>query len=191
LILSCVAQQHDVPSLYGVAAPFDTDYAGIQTARISNVLVAGGYDWKKGGLTIGPTANFQFTYVSFSNFSESGSLAPLRFPSQNAESERTAFGMKAYYDWKVGSVIIRPEIDLAWQHEYGDQSYSIVSSLSNGAGNSFTVNSPKVGRDSLLIGAGAALLLNDRFSVHAYYDGELGRTNYQSNNVSVGVRVTF
>jgi outer membrane autotransporter protein len=156
-----------------------------------NILVAGGYDWKKGALTIGPTANFQFTYVGFSSFTESGSLAPLKFPSQNAESERTAFGMKAYYDWKVGSVIIRPEIDLAWQHEYGDQSYAIISSLASGAGNSFTVNSPNIGRDSLLIGAGAALLLNDRFSVYAYYDGELGRTNYQSNNVSVGVRITF
>jgi len=156
-----------------------------------NVLVAGGYEWKKGGLTIGPTANFQYTYVGFTAFTESGSLAPLKFPSQNAESERTAFGMKASYDWKVGHITIIPEINLAWQHEFGDQSYAIVSSLANGAGNSFTVNSPSVGRDSLLIGAGAAVLLSDRVSVYAYYDGELGRTNYQSNNVSAGVRITF
>ena len=156
-----------------------------------NVLVAGGYDWKKGGLSIGPTANFQYTYAGFTAFTESGSLAPLKFPSQNAESERTAFGMKASYDWKVGSMIIRPAIDLAWQHEFGDQSYAIVSSLASGAGTSFTVNSPQIGRDSLLIGAGAALLLNERFSVYAYYDGELGRTNYQSNNVSAGIRMTF
>ncbi|HTD15352.1 MAG TPA: autotransporter domain-containing protein [Chthoniobacterales bacterium] len=156
-----------------------------------NVLVAAGYDWTKGGLSIGPTANFQFTYVGFTSFNETGSLAPLKFPSQNAESERTAFGMRASYDWKVGHVIIRPEVSLAWQHEYGDQAYSIVSSLASGAGNSFTVNSPKVGRDSLLIGAGAAVLLNERVSIYAYYDGELGRINYQSNNVSVGVRMTF
>jgi len=83
------------------------------------------------------------------------------------------------------------KISLAWQHEYGDQAYAIVSSLASGTGNSFTVNSPKVGRDSLLIGAGAAVLLNDRLSIYAYYDGELARTNYQSNNVSVGVRMTF
>jgi outer membrane autotransporter protein len=156
-----------------------------------NVLVAGGYDWKKGGLSIGPTANFQYTYVGFTAFTESGSLAPLKFPSQNAESERTAFGMKASYDWKVGHVVIVPEIDLAWQHEYGDQSYAIVSSLASGAGTSFTVNSPQVGRDSLLIGAGAAVQLNERISIYAYYDGELGRTNYQSNNVSAGIRITF
>ena len=156
-----------------------------------NVLVAGGYDWIKGGLSIGPTANFQYTYVGFGGFTESGSLAPLRFNNQNAESERTAFGMKASYEWKLGRVIIRPEISLAWQHEYGDQAYSIVSSFASGAGNSFTVNGPKIGRDSLLIGAGAAVLLNERISIYAYYDGERGRTNYQSNNVSAGVRMTF
>ena len=156
-----------------------------------NVLVAAGYDWKKGALSIGPTANFQYTYVGFSGFTESGSLAPLKFPNQNSESERTAFGAKASYDWKVGRVIIRPEISLAWQHEYGDQAYSIVSSFASGAGNSFTVNSPQIGRDSLLIGAGAAVLLSERISIYAYYDGEVFRSNYQSNNVSAGVRVTF
>ena len=66
-----------------------------------------------------------------------------------------------------------------------------VASFANGAGNSFTVNSPQIGRDSLLIGAGTAVLLNERVSLYAYYDGELLRTNYESNNVSAGVRVTF
>jgi len=54
-----------------------------------------------------------------------------------------------------------------------------------------TVTSPKIGRDSLLLGAGFAVLWSDRISTYIYYDGELGRTNYQSNNVSAGVRVTF
>lgn len=156
-----------------------------------NVLVAAGYDWKKGGFSIGPTANFQFTYVDLGGFTESGSIAPLKIHNQDVESERTAFGMRASYEWKIGRVIVKPEISAAWQHEFGDQSYSIVSSFANGAGNSFTVTSPQVGRDSLLIGAGAAVLLNDRVSIYAYYDGELLRTHYESNNVSAGVRVTF
>ena len=33
------------------------------------------------------------------------------------------------------------------------------------------VNGPAIGRDSLLIGAGAAVYINDRVSVYAYYDG--------------------
>jgi outer membrane autotransporter protein len=99
--------------------------------------------------------------------------------------------MRASYEWKIGRVVVIPEISAAWQHEFGDQSYSIVSSFANGAGNSFTVTGPQVGRDSLLIGAGAAVLLSDRVSIYAYYDGELLRTNYESNNVSAGVRITF
>jgi outer membrane autotransporter protein len=156
-----------------------------------NALIAVGYDWKKGGLSIGPTANFQYSYVGIGGFTESGSIAPLNIDNQNVESERTAIGMKASYEWKLGHVIIKPEISAAWQHEFGDQSYSIVASFANGAGNSFTVSSPPIGRDSLLIGAGTAVLLNDRISVYAYYDGELLRTNYQSNSVSAGVRMTF
>jgi outer membrane autotransporter protein len=156
-----------------------------------NVVIAAGYDWKRGGLSIGPTANFQYTYVGVNGFTESGSLAPLKIDSQNVESERTAFGMKASYEWKVGHVSVIPELSLAWQHEFGDQAYSIVSSFANGAGNSFTVTGPQIGRDSMLIGAGAAVLLSERVSVYAYYDGELLRTNYQSNSVTAGVRMTF
>jgi outer membrane autotransporter protein len=156
-----------------------------------NVLVNGGYDWKKGGLSIGPTASFQYTYVSFNGFTESGSLAPLIINDQHVDSIRTAFGMKASYDWKVGNVLIRPELRAAWQHEYGNSAYSIVASFANGAGSSFTVSSPNIGRDSLLLGAGVAVLWTDRISTYIYYDGELGRTNYDSHNVTAGVRLTF
>jgi outer membrane autotransporter protein len=99
--------------------------------------------------------------------------------------------MKACYDWKVGNVLLRPELRAAWQHEYGLSAYPIIASFANGAGSGFTVSGLKIGRDSLLLGAGVAVLWNDRISTYIYYDGELGRTNYDSHNVSAGVRVTF
>jgi autotransporter-associated beta strand protein len=156
-----------------------------------NVLAAVGYDWTHGPLTIGPTASFQFGYVGLNEFSESGSLAPLKFPNQNSESERTAFGAKATYDWQVGHMHLLPQFSAAWQHEYGDTAYSIVANLASGAGNSFTVVGPETGRDSLLIGAGVSVLLNDRVTTYIYYDGEFARTNYLGNAVTAGVRVTF
>ena len=167
------------------------DAQGDTNGRDFNALVTAGYEWKKGALTIGPTASFQYTYVEFDGFTEHGSLLPLTFNDQNAESTRTALGAKISYDWHVGHILVRPELRAAWQHEFGDTENSIVASFANGAGNSFTVDGPAIGRDSLLIGAGAAVLLNDRVSVYAYYDGELARTNYSSNNVSAGVRVSF
>jgi autotransporter-associated beta strand protein len=156
-----------------------------------NFLVAAGYDWTTGNLTIGPTASFQFSYTTLDGFTESGSLAPLKFPDQNYESERSAFGAKASYDWKVGHITVIPQVSAAWQHEYGSTAYTVVANFANGAGNSFTVSGPQIGRDSLLIGAGATVIWNERVSTYLYYDGEVARTNYQSHNVSGGVRISF
>jgi outer membrane autotransporter protein len=156
-----------------------------------NVLAAGGYDWTNGALTIGPIASFQYTYVGLNGFTETGSLAPLRFGDQSVSSIRSALGIKASYDWKIGGVLIKPELRASWQHEYGDSTYSIVASFANGAGTNFSVNGPNIGRDSLLLGAGVAILWNDRISTYIYYDGELARTNYDSQSVSAGLRITF
>jgi autotransporter-associated beta strand protein len=156
-----------------------------------NALFGIGYDIKKGGFTFGPTASFNYTYIGVGSFTETGSLAPLHFNSQAQESIRTAFGLKASYDWKVGGVIIKPELRTAWQHEYGDASYEIDSSFANGAGNTFTVSGPRIGRDSLLLGAGFSVQLSERCATYLYYDGELARTGYESHAVSGGVRVAF
>jgi len=177
---------------------YDTKRSAIQgTARGStdggelNVMVGTGYDWKIGGLQIGPTANFNYTLVGMDEFSERGSLAPLDIDSQNAESVRTALGFNATCDWRVGGVLIKPEIRAAWQHEFGDRSYAIDASFANGAGDQFSVNGPRIGRDSVLVGAGVAVQLNARTATYLYYDGELGRDRYERHSVSGGIRLAF
>ncbi len=177
---------------------YDTERSALQgRARGSteggelNALFATGYDWKTGGLSIGPIANVQYTHVGFDSFRERGSLAPLEYADQSSESLRTAVGLKAIYDLQLGGVIVRHEARAAWQHEFGDNSYGLGSRFANGAGSSFTVFGPEIGDDSLLISAGIAVLWNERTATYVYYDGETARTNYSSNNFSAGVRVTF
>ena len=156
-----------------------------------NVVVSAGYDWKYGNLSIGPTASFGFGYVDLDAFSETGSLAPLKFPDQNTESETTAFGAKAMYEWKIGKVTLIPQVSAAWQHEYGSVAYQVIAGFASGAGTNFTVNGPEIGRDSLLIGAGVSMIWSDRFSTYVFYDGDVARTNYDSHTVTGGVRITF
>jgi uncharacterized protein with beta-barrel porin domain len=157
----------------------------------ANVLVAGGYDWKRGNFSIGPTATFEFSYVSIDGFTETGSLAPLKFRDQSYESERTIFGAKAAYNWKIGSITLIPQVSVGWVHEYGSVAYSVIANFANGAGNSFTVNGPEIGRDGVLVTAGMSMLWTDRISTYIYYDGELARTNYDSHTVVGGVRISF
>jgi uncharacterized protein with beta-barrel porin domain len=156
-----------------------------------DALFGTGYDFKKGNLTFGPTASFDYTYAGTNAFTEHDSLAPLNIHGGNADSLRTAFGMKASYDWKVGGVIIKPEVRAAWQHEFGDTTYALTSSFAGGAGDPFTVSGPKFGRDSLLVGAGFAVQLSERCSTYLYYDGNIGRTNFQSESVTGGFRISF
>ena len=156
-----------------------------------NLLFAAGYDWKWKGVTLGPVASFQYTNVQLDGFTERGGFAPLSVIRKNADSARTALGFHATFDKKVGRAILRPEVRAAWQHEFGDTSYSLTSNFATLGGSAFTVAGPSTGRDSLLVGAGFSIHWNERFSTYAYYDGELLRTNYSSNNVSVGFRYRF
>jgi outer membrane autotransporter protein len=156
-----------------------------------NVVVSAGYDWKYGNFSIGPTASFEYGYVGLDGFSETGSLAPLRFPDQNTQSEITTFGAKATYEWKVGKIMLIPQVSAGWQHEYGSVAYQVVAGFASGAGSSFTVNGPGIGRDSLLIGAGVSMIWSDRISTYVFYDGDVARTNYDSHTVTGGFRITF
>jgi len=156
-----------------------------------NLLFAPGYNWTVNGLTFGPTSRFQYSYQSTGGFTETGSLAPLNVGSQHTESIVSAFGMKASYDWKIGTTIIRPELRLEWEHEYGDVATTVAGDLASGAGNGFTVTGPEIGRDSMHLGAGLAVVFSDRLSAYVYYDGEFFRTNYDSSTVTGGLRFTF
>jgi uncharacterized protein with beta-barrel porin domain len=166
-----------------------------------NVLVAGGYDWKTGNLSIGPTAEFQYTYVSVDGFTESAPSVPqgeavlkLKINDQHPTSILTAFGMKASYDWKVGGILIKPEVRAAWLHEYAETTYSIVSSFVAQPGVNPTtlqpVTGPAIGHDRVRIAAGATVLWNERISTNVFYVGEFAN-NYQFNGVFGGFRVTF
>jgi uncharacterized protein YhjY with autotransporter beta-barrel domain len=154
-----------------------------------NVLFSTGYDWKMQALSVGLLGSFEYNNVGFNSFQESGSLAPLRFPKQNQESIRSVLGGRASYDMQLGGVVLRPEVRVAWQHEYSDDRLPIEAQFANGA--NFTVFGPTIGRDSLLVGAGFVVLWNERTSTYVYYDGDLARSNYESNNVSGGVRLSF
>jgi autotransporter-associated beta strand protein len=171
--------------------PNNTSATGSPDGSEINILIAAGYDLKYGALTVAPTVSYQYTSMQMDGFTETGAFAPLSIRGQSAESSRTALGVRAYYDAHVGGVTVRPEARIAWQHEFADTAYSITSSFANLGGSPFTVTGAKVGRDSLLVGAGFSILWSDRFATYLYYDGEVGRSNYDSHSISGGVRMQF
>ena len=53
------------------------------------------------------------------------------------------------------------------------------------------MHGPEIGRDAALVGAGLSVQWNPRISTYVYYDGVLGRSNYDNNAVSGGIRFGF
>jgi outer membrane autotransporter protein len=156
-----------------------------------NALGAIGYDWKFGCLNIGPTASVQYTSANIDRYTEAGSLVPLVIQDQNEDSLRSTVGLRASYDIKAGSVIFRPEARAAWLHEYYDQAYPIDARLASGGGGILTAFGPTVGRDAAQIRAGVSAQLSRAFAVYVYYDGIVGRSNYNSNGASGGFSFGF
>ena len=178
---------------------YDTRRTGLQDELVRgntdgtefNAFIAYGSDWTFGCFNIGTWSTVQYTNVSIDEFTETGSLAPLVIEDQDENSFRATTGVHASYDIKTGHAIFRPEVRVAYQHEYCDSAYQIDSQLASGAGNVFRVRGPRIGRDAALVGAGMNMQWNNRLSTYVYYDGVLGRNNYDNNAVSGGFRIGF
>jgi outer membrane autotransporter protein len=151
----------------------------------------GGYDFHWGGFTFGPIASLQYTYVEINGYNESGSVAPLRIVSQNQDSLRTNLGLSVSYTWKAGKVQLRPSLRASWQHEYFYSALPIDAQFASGAGTVFTVNGPAVGHDNAVIDAGLDVQWTPTIGTYFGYNGQVGRSNYDSHAVICSVHLAF
>ena len=156
-----------------------------------NTMLNAGYDLHKGNWTISPTAGVAYTRVDLDGFTEEGSLSPLRFPDQHQDSLRSELGVNVSYTATVGSIQITPQVRLAWQHEFLDSTQSMDSRLADGSGPLFSVDGPHMDRDRAMLGVGVDVRITPTFRVYGYYDGQLGSSDYRSDNVTVGAKLDF
>jgi YVTN family beta-propeller protein/autotransporter-associated beta strand protein len=150
-----------------------------------------GYEFHCGGFTFGPIASLEYTDVEVRGYNESGSLTPLRIVSQSEDSLRTNLGLSASYTWKIGRVQLKPSVRASWQHEYAYSALPINARFGSGAGSAFTVYGPAEGHDSAVIDAGIDVLWTPTIGTYFGYNGEVGRSNYDSNSVICSVHVDF
>jgi outer membrane autotransporter protein len=78
-----------------------------------STFLSGGYDFHLGELTVGPTAALQYTSANIDDFSKDGSLAPLAIHSGSADSLRTDFGFRLFYQFRIGNITLEPSLKAA------------------------------------------------------------------------------
>jgi outer membrane autotransporter protein len=88
------------------------------------------------------------------------------------------------------AVMLRPEVRVAWLHEYNDRSYPIDARFI-GCPSFFTVHEPTIGEDAALVTAGVTVQFNPNVALFGHYDGVFGSGNYDNNSVSGGLALSF
>lgn len=171
----------------GGVASGDTDGFGFTT------LVGGGYNWENGPWQFGPSLALQYMNASIKEFTEAGSLSPLRIDSQSEDALHSQLGMKLRYRHQLADswTIITPELQLAWRHDFLDNSISLDSEFASGAGGSFTVTGPEMGRESIIISLGCAVQWKPELNTYLNYTVLRGRGGYDSEFLNLGVRFSF
>jgi outer membrane autotransporter protein len=156
-----------------------------------STFLSAGYDFHFGHLTIGPTAAVQYSWINLNGFTETSSFAPLTVNANSEESLRSDFGFRAWYDFQVGRIAMRPFVRAAWEHEYKESALPVTARLADIPGASATIFGPSLGHDSAVVNAGVAVQWTPTISTYVSYDGQLGRNLYESNGVSGGIRMSF
>ena len=156
-----------------------------------NGLLGGGYDWQRGEWSFGPQVVVQYMSASIGAFDEKGSMAPLHIESQSADSLHTQLGADLRWRHYIAPTLtfITPEIYIAWQHDYLDNSIPLRSRLASGAGDVFTVYGPELGRDSFIMSMGLTAQWKPTVSTYFHYTLQSG--SYEASAVNAGVRVNF
>jgi outer membrane autotransporter protein len=165
--------------------------AGTTNGGEFDAYFGGGYDFHCRGLTFGPIASLQYTYVDVGGYTEKGSLAPLRIVPKSEDSYRTNLGVSASYTWNAGHIAITPSASASWQHEYLYSALPIDAQFASGVGSVFTVHGPTVGHDSALIDVGVNVRWTPVIRTYLGYSGQVGRSNFNSHALIGSVQVDF
>ncbi len=156
-----------------------------------NSMLNTGYDFHSGKWTLTPNAAVAYTRVSLDSFDESGSLTPLSYPTQDQDSLRSELGLTLAYAADINGIKVTPQVRIAWQHEFMDSTQSMDSRFIGGSGPTFTVSGPYMDRDRAVISAGISAEITPSVTIYGFYDGQLGSSNYNSNQVSASVKIAF
>lgn len=152
-------------------------------------MIAAGYNWRKGNWSFGPVSSLQYTYFGMNSFSETGAQSlDLQGLGWNTASMIYNLGGNCAYAWQANrDLMVVPQINLAWQHEFLQNPYAINGTM-GGAGISSTSATPL--RDTLYTGVGVTLEWKKRWNTAFFYNAAAGNSDLVSQNIfwSAGVK---
>jgi uncharacterized protein YhjY with autotransporter beta-barrel domain len=163
---------------------------GDTTGDQLSAMLSGGYDFKQGRWTFGPTGSLTYSHLWIDGFSETGAPIAQRFDNQAADSLQLGVGGRASYLFPGNFVSIRPEVWAEYRRELLDDDRTLQSTLIGG-GPAFQLQSEALGKDFAVLGGGVTAVFSDSTTAFVNYEAEVGRSDYVAHGVFGGVRWNF
>jgi len=126
-------------------------------------------------------------------FQEYNSQASLRISDDQTNSLRSTVGMKVKYEKPFTKGIQKAsiEVNLAWDHEYGDAQSRNINAKWVGSGvRSFRVQSGRIDPNTLIGGFNLRLSITNSLSVITGYNLAVNQDNV-SHGFSIGANLAF
>jgi outer membrane autotransporter protein len=150
-----------------------------------------GYKMDAMGTTLIPIASIQYINHQEDSFTETGAgIMNLTVDDIDTDSILGTLGLRWTHLFEVGDVTLVPNLSAQWAHEFGDTAHSVDARFAGSTVGAFTVDGVDATEDTALLGVGLTAFLMEHWSVFVDYEAELG-DNFQSHNVSGGLRITF
>jgi outer membrane autotransporter protein len=140
-----------------------------------------------------PFAGLSLATANLDSFTEDdpeGTGAALEVHDSDADSVASVLGVRFDADMVAGGGVFTPMVSVAWMHEFGDTPEVDVSFAGAPSGADFTVEASDVGRDSILIDAGAKYDLNGSVNFGLFYNGQFNE-DYSSNAITARLGYKF
>ena len=146
-----------------------------------------GYDFHTGFLTHGPVAGFILQQVNINGFTESGSFTSLSFGRQIRNSEVSALGYQAGFDWGIW----HPFTQVGWDHEFDPLNRIVTASLTTIPAPSFSMPAVVVGRDWATATVGTEFKIARAWTGLASFTAQVGQQNVTNFGGLLGVNFAF
>lgn len=178
---------HDVSTTRNVTVLGQT-LQGAYDASSLNAYGELAYRVDLGKSALEPFASLAHTRMKTDGFSEIGGNAALTVASSTMNTTYTTAGLRASKDFELGSVASVVRGTVGWMHAYGD--VNPVSTARFASGDSFSVSSTPVDRNTALLEAGVDFTVTPSSTISVSYNGQVGSNAYD-HGANAKFRVKF
>lgn len=186
-------QNYDIDRVIALVGAPSVTATGEADGSVFSLSVGARYTvYESDSLKVSPIAHIEHLSAKRNAYSESGAgILDLNVDAERFDRTFLGAGVRLEAESEgAGGITYRPQLDLMYEHAFGDRTAVVNSQAANLQNIAFTTRGGDQSRNQVAVGAGVAMEITDRVSAHIRYDGNYA-DGFTSHRGSAGVSVAF